>query len=190
LPPRQKRLKPLTSWIYKHGWRLYKPADGLEYWICRLCHHQPKKPRNALRFSYPCGKATSSAAHHLKEFHAIGPDGVIVKTMPSTPSRSQSILDGYCAAAAERNAAAEAFDYETFKGLLTRFFVVEQISLMKVESQALKDLLIYCNPRCKAALPGRTTLKRYITSAYDCALPAVESELASASTKINLSFDL
>jgi hypothetical protein len=61
---------------------------------------------------------------------------------------------------------------------------------VKVESQALKDLLIYCNPRCKAALPGRTTLKKYITSAYEQALPAVASELASASSKINLSFDL
>jgi hypothetical protein len=39
-------------------------------------------------------------------------------------------------------------------------------------------------------LPGCTTLKRYISSAYDQALPAVESELASASLKINLSFDL
>jgi hypothetical protein len=61
---------------------------------------------------------------------------------------------------------------------------------VKVELQALKDLLIYCNPRCKAALPGRTTLKKYITSAYEQALPAVASELASASSKINLSFDL
>jgi hypothetical protein len=192
LPPRQKRLKPLTSWIYRHGWRLYKPSDGLEYWICRLCHLAPKRPRNPVRFSYPCGKATSSAAHHLKEFHSIGPDGVISRTAPSTPSHggAQSVLDSYCAAAAERNAAAEAFDYETFKGLLVRTFVVEQIPLVKVESQALKDLLIYCNPRCKAALPGRTTLKRYIASAYDQALPAVESELASANSKINLSFDL
>jgi hypothetical protein len=130
----------------------------------------------------------------MKEVHRIDRDGVI--TEPSTPSRAsgagggQSMLDGYCAAATERNNAAEAFNYETFKGLLTRLFVVEQIPLLKVESQAMKDLLIYCNPRCKAALLSRTALKRYITSAYEHTLPAVESELASASSKINLSFDL
>jgi hypothetical protein len=192
LPPKQKCQKSLTSWIWNHGWCLWKPADGLEYWICRHCHHAPAKPCTVTRFAYLCSKATSSASHHMKEVHRIGPDGMI--TEPSTPSRgsgvAQSVLDGYCVAAAECNAAAEAFDYETFKGLLTRFFVVEQIPLMKVESQAFKDLLIYCNPRCRAALPGRTTLKRYISSAYDQALPAVESELASASSKINLSFDL
>jgi hypothetical protein len=130
----------------------------------------------------------------MKEVHRIDRDGVI--TEPLTPSCAggagsrQSMLDGYYAAATERNNAAEAFGYETFKGLLTRLFVVEQIPLLKVELQAMKDLLIYCNPRCKAALLSRTALKRYITSAYEHALPAVELELASASSKINLSFDL
>jgi hypothetical protein len=76
----------------------------------------------------------------MREVHRIRPDGVIIE--PPTPSRgsggARSVLDGYCVAAAEHNAAAEAFDYETFKGLLSRFFVVEQIPLVKVESQALR----------------------------------------------------
>jgi hypothetical protein len=84
------------------------------------------------------------------------------------------VLDGYCAAASERNAVAEAFDYEVFKGLLTRLFTVEQLPLQKVESPALRDLLMYCNPRCRAVLLARNTLKRYIASAYEHALPAVE----------------
>lgn len=100
------------------------------------------------------------------------------------------MLDGYCVGAAERNAAAEAFDHETFRGLLTRLFVVEQIPLVKVESQALKDLLIYCNLRCTAAIPTRNTLRSYIGKAYEEALPVVESVLATARSKINLSFDL
>ena len=189
-PPKQKKHRPYTSWIYLWGWRLYKPSDGLEYWICRLCHNAPAKPRSPSKFAYVCGKATSSAAHHLKEVHSIGPDGAISRTAPSTPSHGQSVIDGYCVGAAERNAVAQAFDYEVFKGLLTRFFVVEKIPLLKVESESLKDLLVYCNPRCQAALPSRTSLRRYISSAYDNALPAVESELRSATSKINLSFDL
>lgn len=39
-------------------------------------------------------------------------------------------------------------------------------------------------------LPSRTTLKRYIASTYDHALATVENELARASTRISLSFDL
>jgi hypothetical protein len=133
--------------------------------------------------------------NHLRELHSIGPEGIITRTprsQPSTPSlsRSQSVLDGYCAAASERNAVAEAFNYEVFKGLLTRLFTVEQLPLQKVESPALRDLLMYCNPRYRAALPARNTLKRYIASAYEHALPAVELELTYVCTKINLSFDL
>ena len=100
------------------------------------------------------------------------------------------MLEGYYVGAVERNTASEAFDYETFKGLLTRLFTVEQLSLIKVESDAFRDLLTYCNPRCKAALPSRTGLRSYITSAYERALPAIELELASASSRINLSFNL
>jgi hypothetical protein len=130
--------------------------------------------------------------HHLVKVHALGSDGPIARTTPSTPSisRSQSVLDSYFAAAAERNSVAEAFDVEVFKSLLTRFFTVEQVPLQKVESPALRELLIYLNPRCRAALPGRTSLRRYIASAYEHALPSVKSELASARTKVNFSFDL
>jgi hypothetical protein len=99
-------------------------------------------------------------------------------------------LDAYYAGAVERNRTAEAFDYEVFKGLLTRLFTVEQIPLLKVESEALRELLMYCNPRCRAALPSRQNLKNYITSAYRHTLTAVEVELCLARTKINLSFDL
>jgi hypothetical protein len=106
--------------------------------------------------------------------------------------RGQSSLDAYylAGAASERNRAAEAFDYETFIGLLTRLFTNEQISLVKVESQALKDLLVYLNPRCRPALPSRNSLRSYISTAYEQALGVVEKELRSATTKINLSFDL
>jgi hypothetical protein len=69
-------------------------------------------------------------------------------------------------------------------------FTLEQIPVHKVDSQALRDLLVYCNPRCEAVLPTRNTLKRYIASAYEHALTAVELELQTATTKINLSFDL
>jgi hypothetical protein len=129
--------------------------------------------------------------NHLKERHQLGPQGVITKDRSqSTPSQGQSSLDAYCSGASERNRAAEAFDHEVFKGLLTRLFTIEQLPLQKVESPALRDLLMYCNPRCRTALPGRTTLRSYITSTYEHGLTAVELELSQARTKINLSFDL
>jgi hypothetical protein len=106
------------------------------------------------------------------------------------PLQGQSVLNSYCVGASERNLSSESFDLEVFKGKLTRFFTVEQVPLHKVDSAAFRDLLVYCNPRCEAALPTRNTLKRYIASAYDHGLIAVESDLQTAATKINFSFDL
>jgi hypothetical protein len=62
------------------------------------------------------------------------------------PLQGQSVLDTYCVAAVERNRTAEAFDYDVFRGKLTRFFTVEQITLHKVGSESFRDLLVYCNP--------------------------------------------
>jgi hypothetical protein len=69
-------------------------------------------------------------------------------------------------------------------------FTMEQIPLHKVDSEYVRDAFVYANPRCNAAMPTRNTMKRYIDSAHDGALTTVESELRSATTKINLSFDL
>jgi hypothetical protein len=72
--------------------------------------------------------------NHLRDLHSIRPEGTIVRPPRSQaltliPSRVPSMLDSYCAAASQRNAAAAAFDHEIFRGLLTRFFVTEQIPL-------------------------------------------------------------
>jgi hypothetical protein len=194
-PPSHKRLKGKRSFVWQHGWRLHKPEDGKDYWVCRHCHTGPKKPSNPSRFAYVCTKATSSAIEHLQDLHRLGRHGRITveRSQPSTPSQgTQGRLDAYyiAGAAAERNRAAEAFDYERSKGLVTRLFTVEQIPLQKADSAAFRDLLIYLNPRCRGALPTRNTLRSYIATAYEHAFEVVESELRSARTKINLSFDL
>jgi hypothetical protein len=41
-PPKPKKQRATTSSIWRYGWRLYKPSDGLDYWVCRLCHIGPK----------------------------------------------------------------------------------------------------------------------------------------------------
>jgi hypothetical protein len=151
----------------------------------------PRGKLTAAKSSYVCNQATSSAVNHLERKHFIRHDGVVARTAPSTTSgQSQSVLDSYCSAASERNATAEVFDVEVFRGLLTRFFTVEQVPVKKVDSPRLRELLIYLNPRYAAALLSSTSLRRYISSAYEHALLVVKSELASARTKINLSFDL
>jgi hypothetical protein len=138
-----------------------------------------------------CNKATSSAIDHLKDVHKLGKHSTIheERAQPMNPLQGQSVLNTYCVTVPERNRTAEAFDYDVFRGKLIRFFTMEQIALHKVGSESFRDLLVYCKPWCKAALPSRNTLKGYISSAYNYSLSAIESELQSASIKINFSFD-
>jgi hypothetical protein len=189
---KHKRYRPPISHIWSYRWRLYKPEEGRDYWICKLCHTAPNKPSKPTNFAYICTRSTSSAIKHLRLRHRLGPHGAITKeqSQPSTPSYGQLSINGYCAAAAERNASALAFDAGVFRGLLTRMFTKEQLPLSKVKAPAIRNVLIYLNPRCKVVIPSRTALRAGIAAAYDNALTAVASELDSASTKVNISFDL
>jgi hypothetical protein len=118
-----------TSFVWRFGWHLRKLQDGQDYWVCKHCHTGPKQPSNPARFAYVCTKATSSAIEHLKDVHHLGRHGRIAveSIQPITSLRGQSSLDAYYSvgAASERNRAAEAFDYESFVGLLTRLFTTE-----------------------------------------------------------------
>jgi hypothetical protein len=69
-------------------------------------------------------------------------------------------------------------------------FTKEQLLLSKVEAPAIRDVLIYLNPCCKVVILSRTALRAGIAATYDNTLTAVASELDSASTKVNISFDL
>jgi hypothetical protein len=77
-----------------------------------------------------------------------------------------------------------------FKSLLVRLFIVKQLALAKVESQAFRELLIYLQPNLRSSIPYRKSLTKYITYAYEESLTTVETALVGAKTKINLSFDL
>ena len=191
-PVQRKRHRQPTSFIWRYGWRLYKQDEGLDYWICKLCHIGPNKPSNPSNFSYICTQATSSPIEHLKLRHRLGKHGQIAqeRSLRSTPSRGQSSIDGYYVAAAERNASAMAFDAGVFRGLITRMFIEEQLPLSKVEAPAIRDILTYLNPCYKVAIPSHTALRAGIAATYNNALIAVAKELESASTKVSISFDL
>jgi hypothetical protein len=83
---KSKRQRVTTSFIWRYGWRVYKPEDGLEYWICKLCHTGPKKPTNPKCFAYICGRSTSSPIEHPKHRHRLDKDGLIRE-------RSQPLTD-------------------------------------------------------------------------------------------------
>ena len=111
--------------------------------------------------------------------------------MPAnSPTNTQRTIDSFDSLIRERNTAISQFDLATFKALLVRLFTVEQLALVKVESQAFRDLLIYLQPDLRGSILSRRSLTRYIGYAYEKSLSDVEIALVGAKTRINLSFDL
>jgi hypothetical protein len=82
------------------------------------------------------------------------------------------------------------FDFEVFKGLVLELFTTEQVPFSLVDAKAFRQLLIYLQPLLSDCIPTRSTLRRHITKTYDQGLAKVESELHSATSRINPSFDL
>ena len=179
-PPRTKKPKGNVSFVWTYGYRIYDPKKGIEYWLCRLCHQSPRKPRDSSEHRF-VASLTSNAITHLKK-HRIAKEGIYED--PQLPQGSQSSLDNHL------HSLSRDFDPEVFKGLILELFTTEQLSLAKIESPIFRKLLCYLSPRCKASIPSRRSLSRYIAAAYDNTHAVVSSELAKARTKVNLSFDL
>lgn len=179
-PRLRKRFK---SWIYDHGWRIRKQTDNHDYWLCKYCHYRHPQPRRPDGHIYRA-QATSAAGYHLEIHHGLNQDGPLpVKQAQIAPAIQRAWQSSSAGIAPE-------FDLSTFKALLLRLFTIEQLPFAKVESDALRTLLIHCQPRLIGYIPSRRSIRRYIGIAYDQSLAAVEAELAGATTRINLSFDL
>jgi hypothetical protein len=172
------------SWIYSWGWRIYGLKDSREYWLCRLCYTSPIRPLEPDSHLFKSA-ATSSAVRHLRSKHRINYDG----EMPIESIRSgQTTLDAIYNITPRTG--PETFDFDQFKALLLRLFTSEQLPFNHVQSEAFRDLLIYCQPRLLNIIPSRRSIRRYIGVAYQQSLQVVKSELQQARTRINLSFDL
>jgi hypothetical protein len=106
---------------------------------------------------------------------------------PSGGSRYASIID-FTSSSARGSEAP--FDFEMFKGSLLQLFTSRSLPFHLIEDKAFRSLLTYYQPLLNDCIPSRRTLRRYIEATYDHSLESVQSHLQTATTKINLSFDL
>lgn len=111
------------------------------------------------------------------------------KTATPSVSRQPSITRFTSSSTGIRSSEAP-FDYNVFKGLLLQLFTTRTVPLALVEDEAFRSLLVYYQPALYDCIPSRRTLRRYIEVSYNNSLAIVKSYLQSATTKINLSFDL
>ena len=157
-----------------------------EYWLCKICHNERPNPREPSGHIYRC-TSTSAAIEHLERKHRINSNGIMPIELPRNAQRT---IDSFNSLIRERNDAILEFDLAVFKAMLVRLFAVEALPLIKVESATFRDLLIYLQPNVRGCVPSRRSLMRYISYAYRESLSSVVSALASAKSKIHLSFDL
>jgi hypothetical protein len=174
------------SFIWMHGYKVKDIVTNQEYWLCKLCHNRRPHAREPTGHIYRCA-STTTATLHLEKKHRIGQYGEIPVKSPITTQRT---IDSFDSLLRERNTAIAEFDLAYFKALLVRLFTVEQLALVKVESAAFRDLLVYLEPKLRGSIPSRRSLTRYIGHAYEKSLLDVEIALTGAKSKINLSFDL
>jgi hypothetical protein len=169
--------KRKKSWIYTWGWRIHNRTDGKDYWLYRLCHTASSRRVTPTGHIYLATSTTTSAAH-LRDRHRQGEDGPI-----TLPRDSQTRLDF-------NQSRSSEFDFTSFKALLVRYFTIEQIPFAKVEAESFREMLTFIDARLRHTLPSRRSLRRYIRAVYDQAQSIIAHDLTTATTRINLSFDI
>lgn len=163
--------KRLRSPIWPFGWRLLdKITKQKPYWLCRMCHGSPQKPRSPDNHLFPTATNTTSCINHLRDVHLINlkdDDYENLSERQAQYSNQPSISTAFGQTSDE---SYTAFDFEVFKGLLVQLFTQHQLPLQLVEQYAFKRLLSYCQPLLSDCIPVRNSLKSYIMRAYDQAL--------------------
>lgn len=101
---------------------------------------------------------------------------------------SRSIPQGYDAATAVADSALAGFNLLEFRALILQWVIADNIAFKKADTPHLGRPIQYANPRTQ--IPSHTSISRWIAKAYDQKLEVVTKRLASAITRLSLSFDL
>jgi len=181
--------KKLKSFVWTYGWRIVN-EDGLDHWLCRECHIALPRPKRPKYYLFRTNLQTTGPVNHLRDVHHIDADGAVParpRKAPTSGGSRQASITGFTSSSA---GPGSPFDYQVFKGLLLQLFTTRPLPFDLVEDPAFKSLLTYCQPLLADCIPSRRTLRRYIGATYSQSLTVVENHLQTATTKVNLSFDL
>ncbi|KAG9375767.1 hypothetical protein A1F94_013716 [Pyrenophora tritici-repentis] len=149
------RLRGKASWIFQHGWRVWKEGthhpDEL-YFVCKYCHIH-KLPNGVHRVT----KSTTAANGHLqldKPGHRLSKDGPIL----SKPLRKHGQQSLRQAALSGVKFSLEAyktignFDVQEFRQAAALWLVDNNRPLREFETPAFRKMIRLANPEAEAAL--------------------------------------
>jgi hypothetical protein len=175
--------------VWKHGWRVIHKQDQKLYWLCKVCHLKKSHSQHAYQISHGL---TGPRRHLARPPHSTNLlnkrriDAIISSSnsRESTPSTT-SLRSGL-------HAYYNEFHPHEFKALLLEWIVQDNTAFQALESPRLQRILTYLNPAVdrRGCLPVHKTVKRWITAVYDSHIGVVTEALATAVTKVHISFDL
>jgi hypothetical protein len=138
--------------------------------------------------SWHCVGSRERARNGKAEHRVSGKGDVLQSPEHHNKRKLDQYLEGYDAATAVENSALAGFNLLEFRALLLQWVIADNIAFRKMESPHLRRLVSYANLRTQ--MPSHTSISRWVAKAYEQQLGAVTETLASAITKVSLSFDL
>jgi hypothetical protein len=171
LPGFSKPITRIMTRFSSHIWRFGVPLEDSDtnskWWICKECHQNRAKKHHLFKTENGC----ASARTHCKEYHCKWVDdiGEVMQWRRPNASPLPIDLDTYSARDQEiANALADTFDEETFKDLLLRWMVRNNLPFRKVSSEPFRELIEYLSRRACSCIvecsiqTARSTRRRSI----------------------------
>jgi hypothetical protein len=155
------------SWIYLHGHELDRKIKNkwVKYWLCKHCFDRGDIKTLA-------SESTTSCSQHLKNTHGIYPPGTAV------PTPLDSWVEEVHPLAAER-----------WRVDFMNWITHDNISFAQAASERLHKVILGGGPHVKHLLPCERTVRSWVIATYQERIIDVKKSLASARSKINISFD-
>ncbi|TMI79832.1 MAG: hypothetical protein E6H10_14720 [Bacteroidetes bacterium] len=149
-----------TSYIWDHGEECVR--DGETRWQCNYC------------LCNYVGSATSTQRSHLDTVHGI-PDP------KATKDPKQSTLHNY---------KRPPIRIDILRKLIVEWIVDRHHTFNEMESEALRKIFEYLDPRSTNALMSKKTTRSDVNKYFETAKVAVKERLSLARSRIHISYDL
>lgn len=173
---------PVRSWCWDEGEAITKSSTGESLWLCRHCFD---KKEHSKVFTRPAH--TTRIIRHLGQ-HGFRSDGTERSVNELKRKRTQETM----LESLQRQSEAQrtTFSREAWESAFVAWTVNDDVGLRKTTTPWLRSLITYRNSFLDAVIPqSANTTRRWIIKTFKASKSAVRRSLATARSRVTLSFD-
>lgn len=192
LPGFSRPLEVLPRQLSSPIWRFGVPIEHSEtsdrWWLCLDCHVNGAE----INHRYVASKGTYSCIDHIKRVHCKtwNERKEIIDYIPTRSATPADLNANIPREQAIMNALATTYDEATFRRLLVRWIVYDNVSFRQVDSGPFREFIGYLSPQGGQSLPKHQTISAWILQSYAMHKVVVKDLLSKAMSKIHIAFDL